>query len=156
MRFRRLATPREWSAVGATAYGENTGAQMANLCLLRYRQNGNEGYRRLVLAAADRYLESEPDIGFPVYPGTLGDTILLMLGAHELSGAGQYLARAAHFARQACAMFLDEQSPLPRASSRHDHYEGITRAITLMMALLKLWQVKEQPRATVSLTWSDR
>lgn len=139
----------------ATGYGEGTHAGFANLCMLRYRQCRLEGYRDLVLAAADLYLDSEPDIDFPVYPGTLGQAIYLMLAARELTGEQKYLSRADHFARRAVGLFSDDSSPLPKASSKHTHYEAITRADTLMMALLKLWQVRNKPDARIELVYND-
>ena len=45
--------------------------------------------------------------------------------------------------RLAVELFLEPGAALPKASTRHDHYEAITRADTLMMALLRLWQVRE-------------
>ncbi len=80
----------------------------------------------------------------------------LMLVAHELTGEARYLTRAEYFATMAIGMFLDDASPLPKASTKNDHYEAITRADTLMMALLKLWQVRNKPDAKIRLLYSDR
>jgi Periplasmic pectate lyase len=148
----RLSYTRPW----ATGYGEQTDAQMACLCRLRYGQVERDGYRDLILATAARYLASEPDIAFPVYPGALGDAIFLMLDAHELTGEATYLDRARHFADRAIAMFLDDSSPLPKASTKADHYEAITRADTLMMSLLRLWAVEHKPDLAARLIYNDR
>ncbi len=147
---------RVYSHLWETGYGENTYAAIANLCYLRYRQVKQEGYRDLILAAANRYMNSEPDIDFPVYPGTLGDVIYLMINTYELTGEQKYLNRAEYFADQAISMFFPENSPLPAASSKHNHYEAITREDTLMMALLKLYTVKNKKDSSVSLIWCDR
>jgi len=136
---------RKWGERGAytrlwaTGYGDSTDAMVANLCMLRYRQVKLDGYKTLVVGAAARYLDSEPDIEFPVYPGTLGDVICLMLAAHEITADKTYLDRADHVAQRAIRMFLGDGRPLPKASTKHGHYEAITRADTLMMALLNLW-----------------
>jgi hypothetical protein len=140
----------------ATGYGKCTDAQDAMLCYLRYRQVRSSGYKALALAAAARYLKTDPDPKAVVYPGAMGDVIWLMLTAHELTGSKGFLARADHFARLGLKMLLDGTSPLPKASSRHDHYEAITRGDTLMMALLKSWQVRNKPDLEVELVYCDR
>lgn len=145
-----------YSRLWATGYGEATDAQSANLCLLRYRQSKHPGYRTLIIDAARRYLDRDPDLSFPLYPGTMGDVIFLLLDAHELSGDPRFLARAKTMAAKSIEIFFDASSPLPKASSHHDHYEAITRADTLAMALLRVALVDGKPRPTVRLVWNDR
>jgi hypothetical protein len=153
---------RQWGDRGAytrlwaTGYGDATDAAIANLCMLRYRQINREDYRDLVLAAAERYMTGRPDLSYPVYPGTLGEIILLMLAAHEITGDAAYLDRADELAQEAVALFFDASSPLPKASTAHDHYEAITRADTLMMALLDLWTTRNRPRRALALVYNDR
>ena len=53
-------------------------------------------------------------------------------------------------------MFFDASCPLPRASTKYDHYEALTGADTLMMSLLKLWIAQNRPDANVRLIWNDR
>jgi hypothetical protein len=50
---------------------------------------------------------------------------------------------------------MDDSSPLPKASSRNDHYEAITRADTLMMAMLRLWAVQHEKGGRLRLVYSD-
>ncbi len=126
----------------ATGYGQATDAQVAMLCLLRYRQVKLDGFKKLILDTAARYLVSEPDTSIALYPGALADAIALMIGTYELSGETKYLDRAEFFANQAIAIFFDDNSGLPRASSKHGHYEAITRGDTLALELLHLWAVK--------------
>ncbi len=153
---------RKWGARGAytdlwaTGYGDATDATIGNLCMLRYRQVKLDGYKRLVVDAARRYLTAEPDIAFPIYPGTLGDVIFLLLAGHELTGDAAFLDRADVMADRAIAMFFEPGCSLPKASSKHDHYEAITRADTLAMALLKLWIVRNTPDLDVELVYNDR
>lgn len=155
-------TTGEWTHTDlfATSYGKQTDAQAANLCHLRLKQVQNpvcrEGYTRLILSAADRYLSAEPDLQHTIYPGPLGDVIFHLLAAHQLSGNAKYLARAHFFAQLAMRTFLTDGSPLPRASSRNTHYEAITRGDTLMMALLQLWQAENQTKAKLDLVYTDR
>jgi hypothetical protein len=149
----RRARTRLW----ATGYGEKTDARIANFILLRCEQVRIEGYQTLVRGAAERYMDSEPNIDFPVYPGTLGNVINLLVEVHETTGEQRYLERAGFFAERARQMFFTGDSPLPKASSQHDHYEAITRADTLMMALLKLWAARHPGAAPeLNLTYSDR
>jgi len=49
-----------------------------------------------------------------------------------------------------------KDSPLPRASSKHDHYETITRGDTLAMALLDLWAARAKLQLDLGLLWTDR
>jgi hypothetical protein len=139
----------------ATGYGEATHAQVANYCLLRYAQRPLAGYKALALAAAEGYLDSAPDTSIPLYPGAIADAIELMIGAYALTGEDRYLERADYFADQAIAIFFHD-SPLPRASAKHDHYEAITRGDTLAMELLKLWAVRNKPELAGQLVWNER
>jgi hypothetical protein len=122
----------------ASGYGITTNAQAAMTCYERYLQTRDPGYRDLVLQTARLYLHSEPDQSIELYPGALGDAIFLMIAAHRITAAPDYLQRANHLARQAIPLFWDK-GPLPRASSRTTHYETITRADTLARSLLVLY-----------------
>jgi hypothetical protein len=142
----------------ATAYGEAMHAQIATLCLKRYDQVRRAGYRKLVLAAADRYMEGNPALPplrispkeeYPegsvmLTPGALAATIALLLGAHRLTGEGRYRDRADFFGRKAIEIFWDD-SPLPRASSMHGHYETLTGGDRLALVLLQLWSHLARP-----------
>ena len=144
-----------YSRIWATGYGEATDAMIAMLCLLRYEQVRLEGYRDLFLKTAARYLESDPDTSIALYPGAMAEAIAVMLGAHRLTGEVKYLDRADEFGRLAVEIFFDS-GPLPRASSKHDHYEAITRGDTLAMELLALWAARERPDLELSLVWNER
>ena len=110
----------------------------------------------MILATADRYLDTEPVTDFPVYPGSLGDVIHLLMNAHELTEEEIYLDRAQYFAQMALEMFFDASSPLPKASSRHWHYEAITRADNLMMELLRLYLVTNKIEIQSGLVYLER
>jgi hypothetical protein len=147
---------RVYSDRWTTGYGQSTDASTANVCMLRYKQTLDIGFRQLVLHSADRYLETEPVTEFPIYPGSMGDVIHLLLNAHELSSEQIYLDRAHHFARMSLDMFFDDSSPLPKASSKHWHYEAITRADNLMMELLRLYQVTNEIDIEFPLIYLER
>lgn len=144
----------------ATGYGKSTDAQIANLCFLRYQQlqdsPAKSAYRKLILDCANRYLTSEPDLTNTIYPGPMGDVIFHQLAVNTLSGEKRFLERANFFAKIAIESFLTEGIALPKASSRHEHYEAITRGDTMMMALLKLWQVQQRPDLQIRLVYCDR
>lgn len=131
-------------------------AGTANICYFRYEQVKLGEYRQLVLDAAKLYLEKEPEIKHALHPGTLGHVIYLMLNAYELTGDKGYLERADYYARRSLELFLDDNSALPKATSKHDHYEAVTGSDTLMMALLKLWATKNQPDMKLRLIYCDR
>ncbi len=140
----------------ATGYGDHTVAQVANLCLLRYEQQPSDGYRALILDAANRYLDSDPPEDIHVYPGALGDAICLLVGAHRISEEARYLDRADTLAKTAHELFLSDGCALPRASSKADHYEAITRADTLMLGYLELWAAHTGQELKTPLVYVDR
>jgi hypothetical protein len=142
--------------IWGAGYGAGGDACIANLCMLRYRQVGLDGYRQLVLRTGDRYVATEPDRKGVLHPGPLGDAIYLMLSCYELSGDTKYFKEAHRFARLAIDIFLNDGSPLPPATTQHRHYEAITRGDTLMMALLQLSLVQKPPPSPVTLTYTDR
>ena len=86
----------------------------------------------------------------------MAESIFHMLAAYEVTGQRYYLDRADYFAQQAVKIFLDDSSPLPRASSAHDHYETITGGDDLMAALLKLWAAENQPNKKIQLVYNHR
>jgi hypothetical protein len=131
-------------------------AGTANLCLLRYRQVKLDGYKWLALATAALYLDSEPEVKVALHPGTLGQIIYLMLGVHELTGYKWYLNRADDYAQRAIELFITDDLPLPKSTSKHTHYEAVTGSDTLMMALLKLWATKNRPDLKLRFVYCDR
>lgn len=148
----RRFTARKW----ATGYGDATDARIALICHLRYQQTEDERYRRLIMDTADRYLEGRPDSSIPLFPGTMGHVLLLETAAAEMTGADRYRTRAHDLADFALETFWSGANPLPRASSHHSHYEAITRADTLVMALLRLWGKEQDRDRSLSLRFNDR
>jgi hypothetical protein len=144
--------PADWS----NAYGSGGLAAKANTCMLRYRQVPSHTYRRFVLDTADLYHKADIDLRKPVWPGTVGNVILLMLNVYEITSKEQYIEEANRFAHKAIELFLADGSLLPKASHMHDHYEAVTNGDTLMMALLKLWLVENHPDMKGTLLFTDR
>lgn len=92
----------------------------------------------------------------PLFPGALGHAIFNLLAAYRITGEDKYRERGTHFGDMAVDLFFTDASPLPKASSQHDHYEAITRADTLMMAFLKLWNVHNRPDRPLDVEYADR
>ncbi|MHC4648847.1 MAG: hypothetical protein ACYTBJ_25600, partial [Planctomycetota bacterium] len=131
-------------------------AGSVNVCYFRYKQVKLGEYRQLVLDAAKLYLDKEPEIEHALHPGAVGHVIYLMLNAYELTGDRKYLERADYYGRRSLELFFDDSSALPKATSKHDHYEAVTGSDTLMMAMLKLWATKNRPDLKLRLIYSDR
>lgn len=145
-----------YSANWSNAYGNSGPAAGANVCMLRYRQVPMDTYRRFVLETADGYREADVDLTMPVWPGTLGNVIFLMLNAYELTSNDGYLQAADRFAHKGVELFLSDGCPLPKASHMHHHYEAVTNGDTLMMSLLRLWQVQNHPESRAACIFTDR
>ena len=124
--------------------------------MLRYQQVHSDTYRSFVLKTAERYRGAEVDLRKPVWPGTVGNVVLLMLNAHELAAEDKYLQEAELLARRGIELFLNDGCPLPKASHMHDHYEAVTNGDTLMMAFLRLWLARNRPESKTSLIFTDR
>ena len=148
-------TQHIYTETWATEYGAMTDAQAAMICLLRYRQTDNRGYKKLFLGTACRYLTNDPDTTIALYPGALGDALAVMLGAYETTGNHRFLQRADELGKMAIDIFFGE-NPLPRASTKHEHYEAITRGDTLIMELLRLHLALKGMPVETELVYSDR
>jgi hypothetical protein len=122
-----------WEASAAS----HTTAQMGMMCVSRYDNSGRVGYRDLIFAAADSYLDSLPGDDDDVWPGTFGHAISLELAAWRHSANWKYMARARRLGEIAVEKFWGT-SALPRASLKTAHYESITGADTLPLARLEL------------------
>jgi hypothetical protein len=152
-------TGRSYCPIWDFHYGTATEAQVAMICYERWRQlppgEIRNGYLRLITACAKRYLKNDPPAEAIRKPGIIGDVVMLMAAAYELTGDRKYLERADHIARLGMDSFLDI-SPLPRVAVGFEHYEAITRSDTMMMALLRLWQIENRPETKLRLVYTDR
>jgi hypothetical protein len=119
------------------SYSGKTTAQVGLMCVSRYDNTGKVGYRDLILAAADPYSNSQPGDDEDAWPMTFGHAISLQVAAWRHSARPAYLERARQFADIALEKFWGTNA-LPKASFKTDHYETITGADTLALALLEL------------------
>jgi hypothetical protein len=127
----------EFSPLWDARYGAFTTAQVAMMCVARYDNTGKARYRDLITAAADCYANSLPEESLDAWPMTFGHAISLQLAAWRHTARPAYLERARALADAAIARFW-AGGALPSASVRSRHYETITGADTLALALAEL------------------
>jgi len=133
---RRNTAPRHTSLWKAT-HDTRTTAQVGMMCVSRYDNSGDVRYRALIFAAADAYLNSLPNESDDAWPMTFGHAISLQLAAWRHSADWKYMERARKFGDVAVEKFWGTNA-LPRASYKSDHYETVTGADTLALALVEL------------------
>lgn len=125
------------SSLWDAKYGAFTTAAVAMMCVSRYENTGRIGCRDLIIAAADAYLNSLPGDDTDAWPMTFGHAISLELAAFRATAREMYHKRAFTLGKIAVDKFFGG-SPLPRASLKTNHYESITGADTLALALVEL------------------
>ena len=123
--------------------------------IARYEQTHNEGYKKLLVDCADRYLISDPEEGIKssdksgrqpdVEAGSIGNVIVLLNAVFKLMKDDKYLARAEFFSAWAMKKFWPDASPLPRASVRENIYSAASRSDTLALAMLQTALLRTQP-----------
>jgi hypothetical protein len=113
-------TGRSYCPIWDFHYGTATEAQVAMICYERWRQlepgEIRNGYLRLITACANRYVKNDPPAEAIRKPGIIGDVVLLMTAAYELSGDRKYLERADYIARLGCCLVLRWVSNIMRPS----------------------------------------
>jgi hypothetical protein len=114
-----------------------TTAMVAMMCVSRYENTGDVRFRDLVHAAADAYRGDLPAADADAWPMTFGHAISLQLAAWRSTARREYLDRAIELADLAVKTFWDD-GPLPRAGTTVRHYETVTGADTLALALVEL------------------
>ena len=105
--------------------------------LARFNQTAKTDFRDIVLAVADAYLDALPTEDVDVWPMSFAHVISAQTAAYRLTRSPVYLEQACRYAQMAVEMFWQD-SPLPRASLKTDHYETITGADSLALALLEV------------------
>lgn len=94
-------------------------------------------FRDLVIRVADAYGDALPDEDVDVWPMSLAHIISAQVAAYRFTHRNGYLNEARRFAQMAVGIFFQD-SPLPRASFKTDHYESTTGSDTLALALAEL------------------
>ena len=126
-----------FSSLWDAKYGAFTTAAVAMMCVSRYHNTGTTAYRDLIVAAADTYMDSLPADDCGAWPMTFGHAISLELAAFGATARKEYHDRAFRLGEIAVEKFFDNGA-LPRASLKTNHYESITGADTLVLALAEL------------------
>jgi len=125
--------PPKWES----GYSEWTLASSAMFCLGRFEQTSRKEYRDLLIGFADAYRNSRPEEDVDAWPMTFGHVISAQTAAYRLTKEQAYLDEANRFAKMAVDFFWQDK-PLPRASLKTGHYETITGADSLALALLDI------------------
>jgi hypothetical protein len=131
-----VSTPPQWQ----NGYSAGTLSSTAMFCLGRHEQTGNAAYRDLLVRIARQYLGSLPDEDVDAWPQSFAHVISAQVAAHRLTREAAFLDQARQFARMAVEIFWQDK-PLPRASKQTGHYEAITGADSLALALLEVHAV---------------
>jgi hypothetical protein len=118
-------------------YGGFTTAAVAMMCVSRYENTGKVKYRDFIVSSADIYKNSLPGDQVDAWPMTFGHAVSLELAAFRITARDVYYKRAFELGKIAVERFFGD-CPLPRASLKTDHYESITGADTLALALAEL------------------
>jgi hypothetical protein len=125
------------TALWETRHDRATTAQAGMMCVSRYDNTGKLAYGSLIVRAADAYHSSLLRTDQDAWPLTFGQAISLQLAAWRHTARPLYLEHARNLADIAVEKFWG-QNPLPKASFKTDHYESITGADTLALALVEL------------------
>jgi hypothetical protein len=125
--------PPKWQS----GYSAGTLANQALFCLARYQQTNHPAYRDLVVAIADQYLDSRPEEDVDAWPMSFAHAISTEVAAWRFAQKQVYLDQAVAFAQMSVDLFWQD-NPLPRASKQTGHYETITGADSLALALLEV------------------
>ncbi|WP_437203584.1 hypothetical protein [Planctomicrobium sp. SH664] len=153
--------PEGYSTLWGMGYGRQGTAMVALHCFRRARQLGTSPdaaiYRQLALAAADCYARTgAPDPEIDVWPVEYGTVILMFLEAYKQTGDRASLLQARRRADEAVQTFWDETSPLPKCSTHAKHFETITGAETLVLALLAVHVAETDPKLELPFSDIDR
>lgn len=146
-----------YTSAWGMGYGMPTTGLYSLLCYTRMLQVGPgetaEGFKKLVIAAADRYIE-EPSglVTHDIWAAEYGVAIFSEIAAYRATGRKPYLDAAFDLGDTAILTFWGRDGLLPRASSRTDHYEAMTYADTLMLSLLALHEYAVGAEAKVPVS----
>jgi len=121
----------------------------------RYQQTPKPELQDVIVAVADAYVDARSEEDADVWPMSFGQIISTQVAAWRLTGRNVYLEQACRFARMAIDIFFQD-NPLPRASFKTDHYETVTGADSLALALLEVHIATHGLQTTVPSNTIDR
>lgn len=140
---------KPYTSTWSSGYGYGTHAGVANIIYGRYESLKNnyagmaEKYKDLIIIVGEKYLISEPDFEALLKPNEFSEVIELMRNCYGLTRNEKFLKRAGYFAQSGIGIFLNDDSPLPKATNLNDHYESITGGPSFMYELLHLHRVNQ-------------
>jgi uncharacterized protein YyaL (SSP411 family) len=146
-----LAFKATWQA----GYASGATAGWAMFGLARYEQVQKKAFRDLVITVADAYADTLPDEDVDVWPMSFGHIISAHVAAYKFTKRDVYLEQACRFARMAIDNFWQD-NPLPKASFKTGHYETITGADSLALALLEVHAVTNNLKVDIPSNTIDR
>ncbi|MBN1418602.1 MAG: VCBS repeat-containing protein [Planctomycetes bacterium] len=127
--------PERFVPTWQAGYSSGVAADWAMLALARWEQVRKDAFRDIVVAVADAYRDELPAEDVDVWPMSMAHIIAAQTAAYRLTGREAYIEQACRFARMSVRLFWQDR-PIPRASLKTDHYETITGADSLALALL--------------------
>lgn len=153
--------PGGYSIMWGMGYGRQTSSMIAMHCFRRARQLGRsdeaDRYRQLALSASRAYGNAgAPLEAIDLWPVESGTVVLMHLAAYQEANDEFHLRQARCRAEEAVRLFWDDSSPLPKTSRRRDHYETITGAETLLLALLAVHIAEEELQLGIPFSDIDR
>ncbi|MHC4740945.1 MAG: hypothetical protein ACYS8Z_03475, partial [Planctomycetota bacterium] len=104
---------------------------------------------------ADAYIDALPDEDVDVWPMSFAHIVSAQTAAFRFTRDPGYLEQARRFAQMAVELFWQD-SPLPRASHKTDHYETITGGDSLALALLEVHVVMNNLDVKIPYNTIDR
>ena len=135
---------KPYTSTWSSGYGYGTHAEVANIIYGRYENLKNEHiemsnqYKDMVLEVGEKYMVSAPDTSILLKPNEFSEVIELMLNCNKITGEKKFLNRANFFGKLGIELFLNDDSPIPKATNQHNHYESITGGPSFMYGLLKI------------------
>jgi hypothetical protein len=143
--------PPKWQS----GYSASTLANEAMFCLARYEQTHQPAYRDLLITIAEQYAGSQPEEDVDAWPMSFAHAISTEVAAYRYTQRPVFLEQARRFAHMAIELFWQD-APLPRASLKTGHYETITGADSLALALLEVHAITHRLTNAIPSNTIDR
>jgi hypothetical protein len=138
-----------------TGYANGTLGSNAMIYLGRFEQVKKKEYRDALIAIADKYIDSAPEEDLDAWPLAFAHAISTQVAAYRFTERPIYLQEAQRLAALAVRLFWQDNA-LPRASLKTGHYESITGADSLALALLEVHVAANKLAITLPSNTIDR
>lgn len=138
-----------------TGYSAGTQSSTAMFYLARYEQTQKQAYRDALVEIADSYIDAVPEEDVDVWPLAFAHAISTQAAAYRFTQREVYREQAQRLAKMAVTLFWQD-NPLPRASLKTGHYEAITGADSLALALLEVHAITHRLAVKLPSNTIDR